>query len=57
MSISHNSLDYNIIIGLDLMTESDLIVNCKAKIVKWEDLKIPMIKYCEHLSQKQLQAT
>ena len=37
------------------MTELGLIVNCKAKIVKWEDLKIPMMKYCRKLSQKQLQ--
>jgi hypothetical protein len=38
------------------MTELCLIVNCKAKIVKWDELKIPMTKDRANLSRKQLQA-
>ena len=37
------------------MTELGLIINCKAKIVKWEELKITMTKDRVKLSQKQLQ--
>ena len=54
-SISNNSLDYGIIRGLDLVTELDFIIGCNAKIVKWEDLKIPMTRYHGTLSRKQFQ--
>ena len=30
------------IIGLDLMGELGLIINCEEKIVEWKELKIPM---------------
>ena len=30
------------IIGLDLLCELGLIINCEEKVVEWQDLKIPM---------------
>ena len=31
------------IIGLDLLCELDLIINCEEKVVEWQDSNIPMI--------------
>ena len=35
-------LGYDMIIGLDLIYELGLIINCEEKVVEWQDLKIPM---------------
>ena len=49
-SISHDTIAYNMIVGLDLMSELGIIIDCKAKIVEWEGSKIPMIKGRKQLS-------
>ena len=36
------SLGYDKIIGLELMSELGLIINCKDKIVEYKELKIPI---------------
>ena len=41
-SESTESLQYDMIIGLDLMGELGIILDCKAKIVEWDKMKIPM---------------
>ena len=40
--MSTDSLGYDMIIGLDLLCELGLIINCEEKVVEWQDLKIPM---------------
>ena len=40
--MSKDSLGYDMIIGLDLLCELGLIINCEDKVVEWQDLKIPM---------------
>ena len=43
--MSSKYLGYNMIIGLDLMSELDLIINCEDKIVEWRVLKTPMTTF------------
>ena len=38
--MSNKSLDYDMIMGLDLMTELGIIINCRDKVVEWEEAKI-----------------
>ena len=40
--MSTYSLGYEIIIGLDLLCELGLNINCEEKVVEWEDLRISM---------------
>ena len=41
------------IIGLDLMSELGLIINCEDKIVEWKELKIPMTTASTKFKNKQ----
>ena len=50
--VSKRSLGYDIIIGLDLMCELGLIINCKTKIVEWDGTKIPMSSKTTQLNRK-----
>ena len=51
-SDSSDSLQYDMIIGLDLMSELGLILDCKSKIAKWDEMKIPMTTERAALSEK-----
>ena len=40
--MSTNLLGYDMIIGLDLICELGLIINCEEKVVEWQELIIHM---------------
>ena len=45
------------VIGLDLLCELYLIINCEEKVVEWQDLKIPMTTSVSKFeNKKQLRA-
>ena len=55
--MSKDSLGYDMIIGLDLLCELGLIINCEEKVVEWQDLKIPMTTpVTKFKNKKQLRA-
>ena len=55
--MSKDSLGYDMIIGLDLLCELGLIINCEDKVVEWQDLKIPMTTpVTKFKNKKQLRA-
>ena len=55
-NMSKRSLEYDAIIGLDIMCELGLIINCKTKVVEWDGTKIPMSSKITQLNRKQLRA-
>ena len=50
--ISDKSLGYDMIMGLDIMTELGIIINCKDKILEWAGVKISMTATYPPLSRK-----
>ena len=54
--MSNNSLDYDMIMRLDLMTELGIIINCRDKVVEWEEAKIAMTSTESPLTRRQLKA-
>ena len=49
--VSKRSLGYDVIY-LDLMYELVLIINCKNKVVEWDEIKIPMTSKTTQLNIK-----
>ena len=55
--MSKDSLGFDMIIGLDLLCDLGLIINCEEKVVEWQDLKIPMTtSVSKSENKKQLRA-
>ena len=52
--VSKCSIGYDITIGLDLMCELGLIINCKTKVVEWNGPNIPMSSKTTQLNRKYL---
>ena len=53
--LSDKLLGYDIIMGLDIMTELSIISNYKEQTVEWEEAKIAMTTDKTNLNRKQLQ--
>ena len=51
--ISQKNLGYDMIVGLDLMSELGLIINYEDKIVEWKELKIHMTTSSTKFKNKQ----
>ena len=55
--LNSKSIGYDMIIGLDLMSELGLIINCRKNVIDWEDIQIPMTsKGTRFTERKQLKA-
>ena len=55
--LQKKSIGYDMIIGLDLMSELGIIINCRKKVIDWEDIQIPMTtNQTQFTDRKQLKA-
>ena len=55
--LTQDSVGYDIIVGLSMMSQLGLIVNFRANVIDWEDIQIPMISKEQNSLTKKLKAS